>query len=137
MKPDWHELFAPLPGDAVVQRRPAGIDGWTNLTIELSAGPAGLRHVMVTLADGKPVSATDWVMFRSHSAEGTTCVHENVGGRLEPDGRFLGTRWRTVAFERPGVEEAEMREMTRLPPSESDIEAIRALVLDVLRLSSR
>lgn len=137
MSPDWHALFAPLPEDVKVQRTPVGIDGWESLTIELSAGPAGLRHVMVTLAKGQPVSAGDWVMFRSQSAEGTTYVHENVGGRLEPNGRFSGTRWRTVAFERAGSEEAEMREMNHLPPSPQDIEAIQALVLDLLRLASR
>ena len=136
MKPDWHELFAPLPEDAVVHRKPVGIEGWTSLSIELSAGAAGLRHVMVTLADGKPVSAGDWVMFRSESPEGTTYVHENVGGRVEPDGRFLGTRWRSVMFERAGSDRAEMCETTRVPPSAHDMQAIQALVLDVLRLSS-
>jgi hypothetical protein len=64
---DWHALFAPLPEGAEVKRQPAGMEGWESLTIELSAGPAGLRHVMVTLAKGQPVSAGDWVMFRSRS----------------------------------------------------------------------
>lgn len=137
MSPGWHALFAPLPEDVVVQRKPVGIEGWTSLTVELSAGPAGLRHVMVTLADGKPVAAGDWVMFRSQTAEGTTYLHENVGGRIEPDGRFLGTRWRSVMFERAGSDEAEMRETTKLPPSAEDIKAMQALVLEVLKLSGR
>jgi hypothetical protein len=146
----WHELFAPLPEDAVVRRKPVAapelvaagkadaIAGWESLSIEMSAGPAGLRHVMVTLdANGKPVSAGDWVMFRRQSAEGVTYVHENVGGRLDPDGRFHGTRWRSVMLERSGSDQPEMREATHLPPSAQDIEAIQALVLDVLRLSAQ
>lgn len=135
--PDWHALFAPLPEDVAVKRKPvAGMAGWECLTVELSAGAAGLRHVMVTLDAGTPISAGDWVMFRRQDAEGITYVHENVGGRLDPNGRFHGTRWRSVMFEREGSEEPEMRETTQLPPSPQDIEAIQALVLDVLRLSS-
>jgi hypothetical protein len=136
---DWHSLFAPLPEEARVQRKPlAGLDGWHSLTIEMSAGPAGLRHVMVTLdAAGAPVSAGDWVMLRSQTAEGITYVHENVGGRLERNGSFHGTRWRSVMFERAGGDEPQMRETSHVPPSPQDIEAIQALVLDVLRLSSR
>jgi hypothetical protein len=135
---DWHSLFAPLPEDARVQRRPVpGIEGWQTLSIEMPAGAAGMRHVMVTVdAQGTPVSAGDWVMFRTQTAEGVTCVHENVGGRLEPNGRFSGTRWRSVTFERAGSDEPQVREATHLPPSPQDIEAIQALVLDVLRLSS-
>ena len=117
------------------------IAGWESLTIEMSAGPAGMRHVMVTIdAQGTPISAGDWVVLRSQTPEGVTYVHENVGGRLEPDGRFSGTRWRSVTFERAGGEEAaqftEIRETSHVPPSPQDIEAIQALVLDVLRLSS-
>lgn len=135
--PDWHALFAPLPEGAAVRRKPAATDGWTTLTIELSAGAAGLRHIMVTLAGEQPIAASDWVMFRSRSAEGTTYVHENVGGRLEPDGRFMGTRWRSVMFERAGRDQPEIRETSQQPPSARDVEAVQALVLDVLSLSSR
>ena len=137
MSADWHALFAPLPEDTVVKRKPvAGMPGWECLTVELSAGSAGLRHVMVTLDAGTPISAGDWVMFRREDAEGVTYVHENVGGRLDGDGRLHGTRWRSVTFERAGSDTPEMREATHLPPSPQDIEAIQALVLDVLRLAS-
>jgi len=149
LSPDWHALFAPLPEAARVKRKPVAspelvmagkadaVAGWESLTIEMSAGPAGMRHVMVTVdAQGTPISAGDWVVFRSQTAKGVTYVHENVGGRLEPDGRFSGTRWRSVTFERAGGDEAEMRETSHVPPTPQDIEAIQALVLDVLRLSS-
>ena len=138
MSADWHSLFAPLPEEARVKRTPLeAMAGWHTLSVEMPAGAAGLRHVMVTIdAQGTPVSAGDWVMFRSPSAEGVTCVHENVGGRLEPDGRFSGTRWRSVTFERAGGEEVGLREASHVPASPQDIEAIQALVLDVLRLSA-
>ena len=142
MSPDWHALFAPLPEGAVVTRKPvaASLPSWESLTVEMSAGPAGLRHVMVTHDGGKPISAGDWVMFRSQTAEGTTYVHENVGGRLEPDGRFNGTRWRSVTFERADGDEAahcaEIRESHYTAPTPQDVEAIQALVLDVLRLAT-
>ena len=139
MSADWHALFAPLPEDVVVQRKPVpAMAGWHTLSVELSAGPAGLRHLMVTTdAADTPTSAADWVMFRTQGAEGVTYVHENVGGRLEPNGRFSGTRWRTVIVERAGGDEPETRETSQLPPSPQDIESIQALVLDVLRLSRR
>jgi len=52
---------------------------------------AGLRHAMVTLdASGTPVSAGDWVLYCS--GKPVEYVHENVGGRIQPNGTFLGTR---------------------------------------------
>ena len=137
MRHAWHALFAPLPTDAVVNRKPVGsgdaIAGWQSLTVELSAGAAGLRHVMVTLdASGTPIAAGDWVMYSSQGADGTTYVHENVGGRLEADGSFRGTRWRSVALQKPDSDDAEVRESQHCPPSAEDVEAIRSLVREVL-----
>lgn len=59
MRPGWHALFAPLPKDAIVNRKPVGsgeaFAGWQSLTVELSAGAGGLRHILVTLdASGTP-----------------------------------------------------------------------------------
>ena len=137
MKPAWHALFAPLPADAVVTRKPVGpgeaIAGWQSLSVELSAGADGLRHVMVTLDQaGTPISAGDWVMYATEGADGTTYVHENVGGRLEADGSFRGTRWRSVTFGRPESDDAEVKESQHMAPSEQDIAAIHALVKEIL-----
>ena len=142
MKPAWHALFAPLPKEAVVNRKPVGggeaIAGWQSLTVELSAGADGLRHIMVTLdASGAPITAGDWVMHATEGPDGTTYVHENVGGRIEPDGSFRGTRWRTVTFQKPDSDDAEMKESQHTPPTPQDIAAIQALVKDLLSRSSR
>jgi hypothetical protein len=133
-RPDWHALFAPLPEDAVVSRKPvvAALPGWESITVELSAGAAGLRHAMVTVdGSGTPISAGDWVLYCS--GRPVQYVHENVGGRIQPDGTFLGTRWRTIAVEVPGAEEPEMRETARSEPSDEDVAALMALVRELLR----
>ena len=136
MRPDWHALFAPLPADAAVQRARLLVPGWEQITVELSAGVAGLRHVMLVLDEtGKPVSAGDWVMYCTRSEGETTYVHENVGGRLEADGSFLGTRWRSVAIETQGSEEATTKEMNSSAPSAQDVAGIRALVKELLSRS--
>jgi hypothetical protein len=143
----WHALFAPLPEGAVPQRKPiaspevlasphgAAIAGWEQLTIELSARDAGLRVAMVVVdADDQPLSASDWVMYRVASgADGTvTWYHHSVGGRLEPDGSFRGTRWYTVGTESPGDEEPRI-DATPSPPDDSDVAGIAALVAELLR----
>lgn len=137
-RPSWLALFAPIPEDVELTRAPVGegdaIAGWETLSIHLSAGESGLRHVMVVVDGvGQPLSAQDWIMVRTaDSAGGVTSVHESVGGRLEPDGRFLGTRWRTVTFEAPGSDEADRREAVPSPPSAEDIAAVHALVRELL-----
>jgi hypothetical protein len=148
VKKAWHALFAPLPQDAVVRRKPvlspelaerpesAAVAGWETLSVELSAGPAGLRHAMVVLdASGTPISAGDWVMYCS--GKPIEYVHENVGGRLQPDGTFLGTRWRTVAVEIPGSDEAETKETVQSDPSDEDVAAIKLLVAELLRRATK
>jgi hypothetical protein len=149
----WHALLGPLPADAIPRRRPVGspevlatpegaaIAGWEQLTVELSAGAAGLRVAMVVLdATGRPISAGDSVLYRSEVVEGggadagqaTEWVHESVGGRLELDGTFRGTRWHTVGVERPGEEEPRL-DSTRSEPSAADITGLKALVAEILR----
>ena len=109
----WHRLFGPLPDDVVPRRNPVAspdvlklpqaeaLAGWQQLTIELSAGREGLRVAMVVLdAAGQPISASDMVMHRiERDNDEVEYVHDNVGGRIEADGRFLGTRWHSVSVE--------------------------------------
>jgi len=153
-------LFAPLPAEAVPTRQPvvppemmarpeaAAVAGWEQLVVHLSAVPDGSRTVLVVVdADGRPLSASDGVLYRTELPGGTSgdprpavqFEMESVGGRLEPDGRFLGTRWRTVTITREGEqeEEVERREATPVVPSEADIAAINALVAEILGRAMR
>jgi hypothetical protein len=150
----WHALFAPLPADALPIRRHvappevlampegAAIAGWDQLVLDLSDAPNGLRVVLVVLdAHGRPVSASDWVLHsrerpgRPEENEPATVVehrHESVGGRLEPDGTFRGTRWLTESVDTP---EGDTLETASTPsePSAEDVAAIKALVAEMLR----
>jgi hypothetical protein len=129
MSHPWQRLFAPLP-DGELQHRTIPALGWKSLSLHLSAGEAGLRHVLVTLDEkGVPISASDHVL----TCEDGRNLHESVGGRLEADGRFLGTRWRTVTREVEGQDDAEVLESVSSPPSEEDAQALRALVAEILR----
>lgn len=147
----WHALFAPLPADVLPQRQPiappevlarpdaAAIAGWEQISIFLSAGAAGLRHVLVVLdGDARPLSASDMLLHRrirpgAPTEEAIEHIHESVGGRLEPDGTFLGTRWRTVSVMAEDDEEPMDGESTPSAPSAADIAALKALVDEVLR----
>jgi hypothetical protein len=114
----------------VVERRPVGVPGWVSLSIHLSAGEAGLRHVLVTLDEQRrPISASDHVL----TCEAGRNLHESVGGRLEADGSFRGTRWRTVSREVEGKDDAEIVESVPSVPDAADVAAIHALVAEVLR----
>ncbi len=150
----WHTLLGPLPTDAVPHRRavaspeilatPSGaaIAGWEQLTIELSAGDAGLRVVLVVLdASGQAISASDTVLYRVETPEaGTTAVpgapaqvfQDSIGGRIEPDGTFRGTCWRTEGPEPAGDEEPTW-ESNRSEPTASQIIALMELVAEVMR----
>ena len=145
MRPAWLALFAPLPEDARLERKPVlpealrgrpgseAIEGWQNLSINLSC-EAGLRHVMVTLdASGAPISGGDWVLVEEDGLD----IHDNVGGRLEADGSFRGTRWRTVMREVPGQDEPEVVESVPSTPSDADVAAIKRLVAELLERASR
>jgi hypothetical protein len=154
----WHALLAPLPDDVAVCRQPVGspevlstpegaaIAGWEQLTVELSAGPAGLRHILVVLtSSGQLISASDTVLYRSEVSNtdqdtgsfSATTGHvefhsETIGGRFELDGTFHGTRWETTGIESPDDSEPKMSSK-RSAPSAEDINAIKALVAEIIR----
>jgi hypothetical protein len=141
-RPSWHALFAPLPADAVPRRQPvappevlatpagAAIAGWEQLVLDLSAGGTAMRVVHVVLdGDGRPISASDMVFYRTGPAE---IRQESVGGRFEADGSFRGTRWLTAGPE-PADDEPPDWESTPSEPSAADVAALRALVDEMLR----
>ena len=149
-RPAWHALFAPLPPDAVPRRQPvappeilarpegAAVAGWQQLVLHLSEVPTGSRTILVLLdADGRPISASDGVLYRIEQTDGMMRFEmESVGGRLEPDGRFLGTRWRNVSLQRENEDDATPLEATPSTPSDEDVAAIKALVAEVVRRAS-
>jgi len=154
----WQALLAPLPDDVLVRRQPVGspevlatpegaaIAGWEQLTVELSAGIAGLRHVLVVLdATGQPISASDHVLYWSEvsktdknadtssgSAPHAEFYQESIGGRFETDGTFRGTRWQTVGEDYGDGSEPKM-DSTPSEPSVADIAGIKALVAEIIK----
>ena len=154
----WQALLAPLPDDVLVRRQPVGspevlatpegaaIAGWEQLTVELSAGIAGLRHVLVVLdATGQPISASDHVLYWSEvsktdknadtssgSAPHAEFYQESIGGRFETDGTFRGTRWQTVGEDYGDGSEPKM-DSTPSDPSAEDIAGIKALVAEIIK----
>jgi len=148
----WHELLAPLPADAVPRRQPiaapevlarpeaAAIADWQQLIVELSAGSAGLRILLVVLdGSGRPISASDAVLrtetvsdMGDDAAVAVRHVHENIAGRIEEDGSFRGTRWRTVSVDTNGGKR-EIQQSTPSEPSAADAERLKALVDDIVR----
>jgi hypothetical protein len=151
----WHALLAPIPADVIPKRQPvaspevlagpdgAAIAGWEQLTVELSAGAAGLRHILVVLdARGQPISASDTVLYRVERVRGEAAdlfspaecefYQESIGGRIEQDGSFRGTRWRTHGIETAPESEPQM-ESTPSEPSAQDAVRIEALVSELVR----
>lgn len=143
----WHALLAPLPADAIVKRRPvlppeiaakpesAAIAGWEQLTVELADERRGMRHLLVVLdARGRAISASDMVMYRAELGGEVVFFQETVGGRLEEDGSFRGTRWRTLGLDSPRDEEAKL-EASPSPPTDAEAQALRALVAEIVKRS--
>lgn len=130
------------PPEILARPEGAAVAGWQQLVLHLSEVPTGSRTILVVVdAEGRPISASDGVLYRSELPRGTAddprpavrFEMESVGGRLEADGRFLGTRWRTVSLEREGEEEATRLESTPSAPSDADVAAIKALVAEIVR----
>ena len=145
----WHQLLAPLPADAILQRKPVAppevlakpggdsIAGWENLTVQLSAGMAGFRHVLLVLdATGTPIAANDSVLFRFEQhpdqTDGRAVIRqESIGGRIQEDGTFLGTCWISEGPEPEGEEEWKATS-ERTDPTASQIEALLRIVADLV-----
>lgn len=148
MPPTWLALLAPLPDDAVIERKPVAtpqmiesgsagpIAGWESLAVYLS-DVHGLRHLLITVDATRAVlSAGDGVMFHREERRGNDLWniydHESVGGRFEADGSFRGTRWR-IHTEQPGDDEAQAAtSSTPSTPSADDVALLRALVAWVI-----
>lgn len=145
--PPWHVLLGPLPAGATpcasavassaqhAAPDVAAVAGWESLVLELSAGSAGLRIVQVLLdAEGRPLSASDHVLFRSEPAGQSGTVQtrqESVGGRFESDGEFRGTFWLITGPE-PVDDEEPRWEMSPRKPTKDEVEALRQLVAEVV-----
>ena len=149
--PTWLALLAALPDDAVPERKPVAspeliasgkadaIIGWDSITIDLSAGDAGFRHLQLTVdATGQLLSAGDHVLFHRTEKRGGLVVtiydQESIGGRYADDGSFNGTRWETHT-EQDDEHADDEPEITSTPsqPSHEDIMALNVLVAEVLR----
>ena len=126
------------PPEILARPEGAAVAGWQQLVLHLSEVPTGSRTVLVLLdADGRPISASDDVLYRIEQPDGMVRFEmESVGGRLEPDGRFLGTRWRSVSVQRENEDDATPLEATPSTPSDEDVAAIKALVAEVVRRAS-
>jgi hypothetical protein len=146
----WHALLAPVPEDAVPARKPVGtpevlaspegaaIAGWDQVTLQLTAGRAGLRSLLVVLdASARPIAASDHVVFWSPGDQPSgpgRIRQESIGGRLEDDGSFTGTCWVMTGPDPVGDEPPDW-DSTHRPPTAPEIAALRALVADLLARS--
>jgi hypothetical protein len=144
----WHKLLAPIPEGTSIKLQPvaspelaattdvSAIAGWLQLTCEMSAGAAGLRHLLVVLDQtGRPISAGDHVLRCSPAGEGLTRYeHESVGGRLEEDGTFNGTyHWMVFVGPDNADEQSDPIEANSRRPTPEEIEALKGLVATMTR----
>jgi hypothetical protein len=147
-RPTWHTLLAPLPAVAVPVRKPIGspemlgtaqgaaIAGWQNLSLNLSAGTFGLRHLLIVLDEtGRPIAASDHVLLRWENPSDPSgpwlMRQESIGGRLEEDGRVLGTCW-TVTGPEPREDEPPAWESTPRPPTDEETAVLKRLVAEIV-----
>jgi hypothetical protein len=127
---------SPVTSPAHAGPEVAAIAGWESLVLDLSAGAAGLRILQVLLdAGGRPLSASDHVLFRSAPAGGSGTVQirqESIGGRFESDGEFRGTVW-LISGPEPVDDEEPPWEMSPRAPTTGEVEALRQLVAEIVR----
>jgi hypothetical protein len=147
MSAPWHQILADIPKDARINRRSAiaaelarqgnagSLAEWESLSVELTDGNAGLRHVIVTVdGKGRPLSANDLALYRRGLEDGRVEVRtESIGGRIEVDGRFFGTRWTSIGYEERSTEDDTGIESKASEPTDADVERLLALVRDVLK----
>jgi hypothetical protein len=91
-------------------------------------------HVLVD-GEGRPLSASDHVLFRSAGRDGSDrpwLRQENIGGRFEPDGSFRGTCWLTEGPE-PADDEAPQWTAVPRAPTDDEIARLRTLVEEMCR----
>ena len=98
---------------------------------------------MVVLdATGTPISAGDHVLTIREVRNASSgelfneYVHDSLGGRIESDGTFNGTRWHIVRVLAPGEEAGEddqPAEAQSAKPTDKEVFAIKALVADLCR----
>ena len=143
----WHALLAPLPEDAAPTRKPVGtpdvlaspegaaIAGWSQLTLHLAAGQAGLRILLVVLeAAARPVAASDHVLFWSPGEGGSDprrIRQESIGGSLAADGSFRGTCWLVTGPE-PENDEPPQWDSTSRHPTAAESAALCALAAELV-----
>jgi hypothetical protein len=147
-RPPWHALLAPLPPDVIPLRKPvappevlatahgAAIAGWQNLSLDLPAGTAGLRHLLIVLDEtGRPIAASDHVFIHwedpSDPSGPWQMRQESIGGRLEEDGRFLGTCW-TITGPEPRDDEPPAWESIPRQPSDEEAAVLMGLVAEIV-----
>ena len=94
-----------------------------------------MRTVLVVVdAAGTPITASDGT-FSCVDGEPRMVYHENLGGRFEADGRFLGTHWVST-----GPDPGEDARAARIDTERADARAVaglRALVDEMLRRPPR
>jgi hypothetical protein len=73
-------------------------------------------------------------MYRAELGEDVVFFQESLGGRLEADGTFRGTRWRTLGLESASEEEAKLDPSPSAPTGE-EAHALKALVAEIMKRS--
>ena len=72
------------------------------------------------------------MLYRSGLEDGRVEVRtESIGGRIEADGRFFGTRWTSIGYETRATESDAGIESTRSVPTDHDVDRLLTLVKDV------
>jgi hypothetical protein len=147
-RPEWHTLLGPLPTGAIPVRKPIGspellatgdgaaIAGWQNLSLDLSGGTFGLRHLLVVLDEtGRAIAGSDHVLLHwqnpSDPSGPLQMRQESIGGRLEEDGGFLGTCWTVTGPEPPDDQPSAWESIPRQPTDE-EAAMLKRLVAEIV-----